>query len=748
MCRRSAAPHSKEPQQPREEVHLTRKAAATPAEPKKKRSKVRTLLKWTGLTAAGLVTGISAVGGIAYFGNREALHTPPSVSLTLDLETQLQAQGDPTSFPDLPLPLGRAQTGQPASSVVVSSPTRATQPQRTGGVLGLTPASTSPRLPEPGVAVSPVVESRTPAPPEKGGLTLMVPVAQAGDWARNVRRQELVQETIRQEITTQTSRLNDQLGRVELPDGEFLIDLTVPMPTGEQALLHLGNLNLPSLGYRSFTQETLPLTVKLDGARVTSGLTVNAKQVDAEPVRPDTLKGPGVYLSSLQVEIRSDREVSTVEGQAAMELDLDGTATARRRARLQELGSTESAKVLESRLESTRGLKERLKAGGVEDLLRDAFQNQQIDFSVGVRTGKGTLARITYHVWLGQDADGDGQADLHLAQVSELDRLNEIEVSFQRLERRGELPDGWLSKAANEQVAAQFHQNIRRGVSQALSQLPHHAGDGLNRALAEIRIQGNQEAKKLLGRTTLRAEGQNFSLDSLRIEDGHLIAGIDGKTEFERNPNALPQSFLEGDHSLIAVISGGELNAHLANPERVPWGRILEKVNQANPGRNISLAKNKRGQTIYPRLMWKDGMPALRAQLVIEQEAPKEETRVGRFFRQLVTPERMETEVTLPFQLLSRDGDLAAQPLVEQIEVRQNRGDSLELVDLLPDQALSKILGSLATQETGPIALELGLQQRGLEPASVVVTEGPNQSPTIAVGLKAAPDLVQQLMSR
>lgn len=722
----SVAPGLKttEPDPELDQVSLDSQPSA--AEPEVRAPRWKRWLKWTGLCGAAVTAGLSAVGGIAYFGNRAALQEPVSVSLTVDLETQLALQGE------------------------APEQTRASAPARVASPFAPVPAET-------------VVAQRPQQQPVRGGVAVLIPVEQAQTWVDALKQQNELRQQLRQTISAQTHQIHQQFQRIELPSGDFLVDLKAPLPTGEQALLHLGNLDLPSLGYQALTPESLPLNVHLKTGPIAPGLSLKVSEVEAEPVRPASLKGPGIYLTALQVDIDASKEAVLVQGQAEVQLDLDGTATRARLGRLQQQlqknpddpALLRAQAALESRLNNAQQLSKRLSEGGADGLLEDAFQQQKVDYSVRVETGKGNLARLTYHVWLGPDVNHDGKADLHLAQVGGLDRLQELEVEVVSLQRRGELPEGWLGRVVNQQVAGHFHQGIRDGVAQAMGQLRGQAEQltrqGLDRVVPLLQQQSNRELGKVYEQYAgIEIEGQNFSLDTLRVDGAFVTAGIDGKSEFDSELPQLPEGFLSQEHSAIAIASGVELNRQLA--ESVDWAQVLKQVNQANSGYRIELARDPQGKPISPTLTYSKGKPALQASIVAERIPVQRQEKgfsLGGLLQRTVSPDKLEAEVKLPFELTVKDGEFHLSPLTDAIELtRQKSAAALELVALLPDQALSKILASLTAGQTGPVALELGLGQHGVIPTAVAVVGSEHKAPSFAVGFQVKDSALHQAIEQ
>ncbi|MCA9790783.1 MAG: hypothetical protein KC910_03280 [Candidatus Eremiobacteraeota bacterium] len=670
--------------QPVDQATLTPNSEAPPRR--------RKALKWFVRGGVMLAASLSGLAGIGYFGNRAALQEPPRLSLSLPLEAQLA----PPAQQSAPAPVAHSRVTTSGGAIQAAEVVR----------------------------------------PPTGGVSILLPQGSATRFSRQLRSHPELQKQLEQVARD----LNQRLARVEIPRAELLLDLEAPLPVGQQAFFHLGEVDLPSLGFRQLERTTLPLALDLAVNPIESGLKLEVKPTETDsPTRPDSLKGPGVYLGSLELSIAAEKPEVELAGTAQLKLDLDGEAT---RARLP--GQTGAGrKALEARLESARKLREVGSESAFGSLLREGFEAQDADFAVAVKSARTQLASVRFDVWLGQDVTGDGQSDLHLAQQADTQGLDALDISLTRLERHGHSGAGWLGKTVNDQVHQQFHQGIRDGVAQAVAQLRVRAEEmvaqGLDRGVSLLSQHGNQELEQLYRRARGFDLGNlDLHLSSLRMSDQGVLVGLDGKTLDEGVAPVLPPSFSQHPEAIVVTVASSELEARMA---ALDWSTIMGKVNQANSGYSIALAQ-KDGKTVLPRLIWHEGQPALVAEVVATQKAaPKQGLSA---FLQSVTPASVEARALVPFALGVEDGQLKVTPDLDHFELERHRqAQGFQLADLLPDKALAAILRSLVGEAGG--SLKLPIQQDGVELVGAAASQGPLSTVRFHVQAQLGPEVMGRI---
>ncbi|MBI3926422.1 MAG: hypothetical protein HY319_12850 [Armatimonadetes bacterium] len=707
--------------------------------PTVRRSLARRLLRWagwSGLAATGLV---GATGTLGYLANQEALSEAPTVQLALDLETQLNRSPAPP---------------------------------------GLTPAPIQSPAP---AAATPAVPSQAPASPE-GGVAVLVPASMAADLVRDLQRRPEVESLIERRLDEVAATVNSELATVRPTGGQLLLDLELPLPTGDQAFMHVGRLDLPSLGYRALQRERVPLSLQVELDPVETGLKLDVQRLrSAHPVRPASLEGPGIYLGAVRVRLLSEKEAIPLRGEAKLGLDLDGKSTAPMLARLEQRpaaatpGSEEARKLgeqlrtLQGRQQQARRLREIGAEGdqGYRDLLEDAFRNQTVSFDLRVRPEQGPLAEAVFHLWLGQDVTGDGRSDLHVAHQLDLERLANLSLEVRQLDRQGELPEGWLRRLANEQVQKHFVQGIRETVSRAGEQLRQEAvrraEQELGRAIPRVVEHGNAELEQLYRRgggielptaSPVTSEAR-LSLAGFRLSGtgsgAVLVVDFDGATAARPETAALPAGMRLEPGELAVSLSGGELNRQLGPGGVVRWDQMLEQVNRQDGPYRASLARDPSGRTIYPRWSSEGKNPALVFDLQLDRKpAPAGEKVSIQRLLSSVGPAQLQRRVVVPLQLRVEQGDIHVAPLIDSVRIEKPGPDlSLRTRDLVPTEALTSLVARTVLAAEGGQAqvIRLGapLRDYGLEVREIGTLERSETGPSLVVKLKTHPRAAEKL---
>lgn len=604
MGGRFSAPPGVELKRPADTFQASSALPSAPAQPGRPKeppqSLARRALKWAGWTGAAVTTTLSALGGVAYLGNREALHQPVSVEIHLDQE-----------FYDLPAP---GQANPPAAlAQQLAEPT----PQ----------APTTPR------AQPPVLE----------GATLYIP----GSTWRDLQGTPAARQLLDQQVQTVRQRLAEQLGRVEVPPGQVLLDAHLPLPTADRPLLHLGGFNLPSLGYRALEQGTLPLTVdyRLDALSLPLDLSVEPVSV-ARPLVPDGLQG-GVFVGGLRVRVTPEQAAVTVRGSAQVGLDRDGSATARRQGALEGQNLTperraELSRKLDARQQALQRL-QRLDQQGLGSYLDSAFHEQKLDFEAAVQTGRQPV-EVTLHVWLSPDAEGVPR--LSLAQESNLEATRALDVRLERLDDAGRRPEGWLHGQVRDLVQQQIANGVRRGVADAGAQLRERAEGEVQRLLADqlpnLTGEANGQLRGALAelqRTRLPATDATgeLALAPARMSlDGDLVALTLGGGP----TGSLPAELRPGRGEVALRVDREALNRQLRDVSAggaMRWDALLGQAKAQAGLPNLSFGRDAQGKTEYPQLLVSNGQPALAFHV-----------RTG----------SLASRVTIPLRLAAQDGRL------------------------------------------------------------------------------------------
>ncbi|MEW6279504.1 MAG: hypothetical protein AB1758_12820, partial [Candidatus Eremiobacterota bacterium] len=517
---------------------------------------VRRFLKWTlitGLLAAAVTIGAGTIG---FFANQEALSRPPAVRLV---------EQDP------------ATASKPAqeTSRVAQQPSRAL-------------------LPADSVAV-------------------VVPGDTAREVAWEVQNTPQARNFLEKKTVEARKILEQELRSLRVPDGELLLELDLPLPTGDRPLLHIGPVDLPSMGYNALQTESVPLVLRYHAAPITPRLELAVKPFRADqPPRPDSLPSGGVYLGSVQVQLSPEGRSLPFQGSLDLALDLDGKATLEKLERADP--SSPFAAKLRERLEqgqrlTLRGSPQNEGFGG---LLQDAFQGQTVDFSAEAVMGRKPLVQASYHLWLGPDVTGDGRADLHVSHSEDLSGFQDMSVRILRLQGSGPAPEGHLARLVNGAVEGEFRSGIHKVLPQVTEKLRQIAVEKVSAQLDRGGPWAQGEGNQKLGTAyehgldlTVPGFGPgsnpgsvHYSVGPVSVTEGGVVAELRttsprGKLE----PVVLP--FEVGPGQVGVRLPGSELNRRLLDRTEggsVDWHGLLGQVKQSKGLLQLEFGKDKAGK--------------------------------------------------------------------------------------------------------------------------------------------------------
>lgn len=513
---------------------------ASGARAKTSRSLLGKLCRWTGLAGMTAVAATSVIGGIAYHANHKVLLEKPSVHV----------------YPNqLPRP---ATTQTVALTEQVQAATRQTEPSRAGQVRVLVPAAT--------------VQTLVGEMQERGVLDAS--------------------------IASAAQQLQSSIEVLTVPAGRVLLDARLPLPGGERPLLHVGDVNLPSLGYRALSHESVPLTLDFQVAPVQTGLRASLRPVQADP----SIEGPGILLGAVQVTIEAPAGKIPVRGSLSLRPDLDGQATSQQRAKLQGMpGQEQLTQQLDARLQQGKRIRALGQAQGFDALLQQGF-GQDVGFEAHVVTGKAPLVSTTLYVWAAPDTTGDGKADIQVTQTSNTEALAQLSVEMTQLRSEGKLPDGKITRLLHDQV----RNAVTTGATQALPQITaelrrvaaQQAADALGKATPQVQ----QAANAQLDRVYAGARNLPYrtSLDQVKVTPDGLLLELQGQGG---GAAAIVGSLQPGQ---VAVgVDVGVLNRELR--ESVDWPALLNQAKQKSGLLDLSFGRNANGELMTPQLSVRDG---------------------------------------------------------------------------------------------------------------------------------------------
>lgn len=652
----------------------------------------KTLLNWSGKAALGLTVGAVGLGAIGYLGNREALSQAPQVNIYR--ERDLFEAAGPTQAP--PTLVEQVTQSQPATAPTVLAP------------------------------------PTTPLPLK--GVSLRVPQATLQALVRDAQNSPQAQKLLQTQSQQLTRLLEQQLGKLKVQDRQLLLDLEMPLPTRQQSFLHLGSVNLPSLGYKALAREPLPLTLNYSVDWLQSHFQVEVTSVPVtQPQMPEGAT-QGVLVGGLRLRLQAPETAMTVQGRVELNHDLEGKGTqaqlAQIQAKLQQTapGSarhtelSQLAQKLQTRLATGQRLGQQLGDQELKGLLDEAMQDQQVQFQMDLAHPAGTVFEVDYQVWVVPDRDGDGQAEVALKAQPRLDGLSQLEVRLPQAEAQGQSPNSWLGGRIHREVRQRMVEGLRQAAGQATVELQGQAGQLAEQALKERTpelervIQGELKGLQRQVPSTGFSVPMTVALDSLQV-DGQAIT-----VSLPRGPAMTGHPIPAGE--VATRLDGEALNEQLRDVSQggaVHWEPLLNQVKKAADLRRLELGKDSAGKTLYPQLISHKGGAAVKLPLVLQN------TAIGPVIR---------CNVTVPVGLEARDGAIQILPQLDSMVWQSTAPPDtlLDPIQWLPASFFNRLVSTIVNQATGGAqAMEFKMSEVDFTRAELVLTPA-----------KTAPDVLLQ----
>lgn len=530
---------------------------------KPQQSNARRLVKWSAAAGLAVVAGSSLLGGIAYHANYDALQQKPTVQI-------------------LPQKLPVA----PKEAPKLSTQVKATQ----------TP---------------------TVAQAKGGPIRVFVPPATLTQLAHDVQDTSQFKQLNAAAVSKASQEVGQQLAVLKVPDSKVLLDVTMPLPTSERPFLHIGSLDLPSMGMRALQQESVPLAMDYTTQPIATGLQVHIKNIDP----PKNLKGPGILLGAVQVSLTSESGKIPVQGNLNLHMDLDGKASQDQMAKLKGMPGQESlVQHLQQRVQHGKQLSEKVSQQGLEGMLQDGF-DQKLKFEANVLTGKGPLAQSTLYLWGTPDKTGDGRMDVQVTQVNNEEGISNINVEMTSLENIGKTPNGLAAGQLHSQVKSALLKGMQENMGKVTQDLQRMARERAEKEFAKggprLEEVANAQLSKIYERgQSLKYETGNglaplisAQVGNVQVAQGGLLvdlstsAGGSGRADFTGDLNNLkPGQF--GAAMDLSVLNG--------QLKKVDWNPTLEAVKQKADLRGLEFAK---GGT--PQISMQNGKPTVSFEVLV-----------------------------------------------------------------------------------------------------------------------------------
>lgn len=586
------------------------------------KSLTRRMLKWAGIATLGVTAGTSILGGIAYQGNHQALIAP-----TVHVYPQQLQQTAP--------------------------PTLAQQVQK------------------------PAAPAVAPQAPPAAGVEILVPEATLQQWIHSPQLQGMISTS----LSSAQGQIQQQIAQVKVPSGQVLLDATLPMPTSNQSFLHLGGVNLPSLGYQALQTEAVPLKVDYRADTVETGLKVDVRQLREAPG-----KGPGVWLGGVKVSVSAPEGKIPVAGEVNLALDLQGQSTRAQIERLRKMpGQEKLIQQLEARLEQGQRLQGILQEQGLDHLL-EAGLNQDLAFQGQVVTGKEPLVETTLNIWAVPDRNGDGKADLQVTQQNSLDNLRNLRVEVGEI-GGDKAPSGTLDKFVHNQARSALISNLESQIPQLNQQIQQQA---LQQVAGQLRAQAGQIQAQANGQLRqayahdLQIPGLG-SVQQIKVGPGGVLLQLPGQPEGD-GVQLAPGALKAGQ---VAVgVDRSSLNQQLQ--QRVDWDGQLSKA--GGSGFQVSWSRDAQNRPVHPELRARDGKLFLHVE-VNAQKVLQPGQRPGML-------DDISTALDIPLEFKTDHGKLSIGADLKGAELQRLQAGGFDVSKLVPASAITQLIGEQTLAQT------------------------------------------------
>ncbi len=307
-------------------------------------------------------------------------------------------------------------------------------------------------------------------------------------------------------------QIAERLQHIPAFSQQQLLDVQAPLPSGDQAFIHAGPVNLPSLGWHDLRTESIPLSI--DAHFQPGALTAHA---DVEPVHLSPSQRPSpppgtVYLGSYRTAVYADADSLDVSGKVDVRLDLDGQGTKQALAHWRDVerqphAANQDAAIRGNveRLEARLAQGDRLRRLGIEDqfgpTLRAVLAEQGSTVETRVPLSRAVpLVDGMHHLWLGTAPDGTPRVVVTAeVQTPGLDGLSLQGTQVQPL---AHTPGNWPTEKLHGIVSDRVQSEVRKQLDSAASQMPGqvHAvvTSAFEQTASQIQSEANQQLQSML----------------------------------------------------------------------------------------------------------------------------------------------------------------------------------------------------------------------------------------------------------
>lgn len=482
-------------------------------------------------------------------------------------------------------------------------------------------------------------------------------------------------------VSTGDSKVEQTIESPTGVKGSILARVKVPLPTGDFPMLGMQIPKLGSADFYkaplnsdnyvtvnptgtdlgSVVEEELPLAVSYD----VNSNAPNVK-VKSEIFHPGKLPAPPsndkpyVLLAGVRTTVNAEESNFTVKGKISVDMDLDGKATQGKIDQLRQIMSDKSSSPeqvkrasaqilsLQNRARNAGELGRRLDKAGFRDTLENVMKDQDTDISIQVKMPKkDPLVKAAHYFWLGPDKDNDGMADLYITR--DIDTSGFQQVKMGRMDTKASVQgeknvEGGLAKIGNKVAEKQIHKEMKKAALSMEDEIKDKVRETVEHVTASA-IPGFEE----LANTYLSSFVEGHANSSVEINEPGVKADINFqvkgfqvinhggrptavikidvgndnlqniKTNFTERLERTNRAVEQGEAS--AAVDGHLLNSMLRDRSEggaVDWNFMFQKMKSQGPVEEISFNRDKDGNTVYPKIIMKDGKPVVNLDLTLK----------------------------------------------------------------------------------------------------------------------------------
>ena len=412
----------------------------------------------------------------------------------------------------------------------------------------------------------------------------------------------------------------------------------------------------------SVVEQKLPLAISYDMDIGAPDVKVETKIVTPEkmPAPPSTDKA-FVYLASADTTVRPMAKEMHVQGKVNVNLDLDGSHTQKKIDQLSQIqkspnsspeqvkSATQQILTLQNRLRESKQLNHKLTDAGLKGTAETIMKEQEnrLDMQVKFKEGK-PLGKAMTHFWLGPDRNNDGKADIYITQeldVSGMENVQLGKLNMQAPTQEQKGVEGKLSQMANQfvestiqheakkaikgmegDIKSKIQTSIKKLAAEKMPDVEQIVNQQINRTLTE----NGHLSKKINESDGLFKKDLKARITETKVVEQNgrkfVVVGIDTDGKSDKQIKSEFTQYLQGTQenaetgSAMAIVDGHMVNQMLKGQKdggSVDWSKAFESVTKDGSIESIEFNKDDNGNTIYPRIIMKDGKPYVNVDMTL-----------------------------------------------------------------------------------------------------------------------------------